>query len=103
MRISLHTQGGFGFFPGRSAPVIVDTAELDAAEADRLEDLVRRARLRGRPEPGAARVQLPDARRYVLAVEDAAGRDTVSVDEPIDDPALADLISELRRHARGPH
>jgi hypothetical protein len=42
---------------------------------------------------------MPDARVYTIAVDDGAQCRTVTVPEPIADPALRELVDELAQHA----
>jgi glycerol-3-phosphate acyltransferase PlsX len=44
---------------------------------------------------------MPDARTYVLEVDDGTQCRTLRVPEPVADPALAALIAAVRRHGRG--
>lgn len=102
MRIELERQGGFAYFPGHQLKVDIDTADLQPEEASRLEELVDRSPLfesqlpDDSPRPGAA-----DARYYILRVGDQRRQRQIRLEEPIDDPAFADLIDELVRLASG--
>lgn len=97
MRIEFRVDGGLAAFPGLAKPVSIDCSALPAPAGERLRDLVHRARLFALPaEQGAA---LPDARAYTIAVDDDSRCRTVTVREPITDPALQELIAELEHHA----
>lgn len=101
MRIEFSTEGGLAFFPGLSKPVAVEADRLGKDEAERLQRLVEAARffdlplVVGSPPPGAA-----DYQSFVLAVDDGARRHTVRVREPVEDPALRDLIELVRKYAK---
>lgn len=99
MRIDFRIDGGIAAFPGLAKPVTIDCDSLAPAEAARLRELVRRADFFERPA-GSSRSNLPDARRYTIAVDDAGRCSTVTVAEPIADPALSELVAELRTHAK---
>jgi hypothetical protein len=98
MRIDFRVLGGLAAFPGLAAPVTIHCDALPATENARLHDLVGRADFFALPsaEPGAA---TPDARAYTIAVDDGGRRKTVTVREPIADPALRDLVDMLRDQA----
>jgi len=99
MRIDFQVEGGIAAFPGLAKPVSIDCEKLPAAATVRLRDLVRRADFFALPRSSTAPAA-PDARRYTIAVDDGGRCGTVTVTEPIADPALRDLVAELRVHAR---
>ena len=100
MRVELLTEGGVAFFPGLNKPIVVESADLPQAEAQRLEQLIADVRFFDLP---AASRALPktaaDMRRYVITVEDGQRRHTVRFVEPIEDPdqqALIDFLQDQR-------
>ena len=99
MRIDFQVEGGIAAFPGLAKPVSIDCEKLPAAATVRLRDLVRQADFFALPSASAAPAA-PDTRRYTIAVDDGGRCGTVTVTEPIADPALRDLVAELRLHAR---
>lgn len=99
MRIDFQVEGGIAAFPGLAKPVSIDCERLPAEATARLRDLVRQADFFALPRRSAAPAA-PDARRYTIAVDDDGRCGTVTVAEPIADPALRDLVAELRVHAR---
>ena len=99
MRIDFQVDGGIAAFPGLAKPVTIDCEALPAAATARLRDLVREADFFALPRDLAAPA-VPDARRYTIAVDDGTRCGTVTVTEPLADPALRDLVAELRVHAR---
>src|SRR6188472_549432 len=96
MRIDFQVEGGIAAFPGLAKPVSIDCERLPAAATARLRDLVRQVDFFALPRSSSA----PAARRYTIAVDDGGRCGTVTVTEPIADPALRDLVAELRVHAR---
>src|SRR5215216_727723 len=97
MRVLFKVEGGLAYFPGLSKPRMIDSADLPAAEADRLRRLVdaaglfqQSARARALPK-GAA-----DYRQYTITVEDGRRRRTVRLADPIGNPDLAALVEYLR-------
>jgi hypothetical protein len=99
MRVQFKIEGGLAYFPGLSKPRVIDTAELPAAEADRLRRLVDAADLF--QQPAAARA-LPkgaaDYRQYTITVEDGRRRRTIQLADPITNPDLEALVEYLRTH-----
>lgn len=96
MEIRVQQEGGFGYFPGLAGPVSVDTASLDPAEASELEGAVARAdfspeaAVAGAPSPGSA-----DHRSYTITVVDGARTSSITVSDPIADPALAKIVGAV--------
>jgi len=101
MRLELKTSGGIATFPGLQKPVVLDTATLEAPESAELSRLVEAALLRTLPPQVPSNKNVRDARTYVLTVEDAGKRHTVTRSEPLAEPGLAALITFVRKHARG--
>jgi hypothetical protein len=99
MRIDFRVDGGFAALPGLSAPVSIECAALPPAREAELRDLVQRASFFTRPEAQAA-PPMPDARRFTITVDDGPRCRTMTVHEPISDPALRDLVDEVRAQAR---
>jgi hypothetical protein len=99
LRIDFRIDGGFAAFPGLAKPVRIDCDALPPRQSKRLRDLLRRADFFALPAKGAAASPAPDARAYTIAVDDGTRCNTVTVCEPIADPALRDLIAELRSQA----
>lgn len=99
MRIDFHIDGGLAAFPGLAKPVSIHCDALPAHENERLRDLVRRADFFALPPQDDSHAGLPDTRAYTIAIDDGSRRRTVTVREPIADPALRDLVAELRDRA----
>lgn len=99
MRIIYQRDGGVAYMPGLSRPLRIDTRDLPAAQAARLEQLVTEAGLFSResaaaPPPGAA-----DIYTYTLRVEVDKRRTTLHLYDPIAAPelqALVDYLEDLR-------
>jgi hypothetical protein len=102
MRIELKTEGGIAHFPGLSRPVVIDSAALSAEDDAELKRLIGSARfferppIVGTPSPGAA-----DYRQYTVTVEDGGRQHTVKLVDPVEDPALRQLLRFLQVKARG--
>ncbi len=101
MRIEFAVEGGVAYFPGLAEPVIVDLDLLDKDEAEQLKRLIDAARffdlptVVGAPVRGAA-----DYRQYILTIDDGSRRQTVRVLEPIEDPALQELVQAVQKHVK---
>jgi hypothetical protein len=97
MRVQFKIEGGLAAFPGLSKPRVIDGADLSAAEADRLSQLIDAANFFDLP---AEKRSLPkgaaDYQQYTITVEDGRRRHTVRVADPIEDPDLLSLVDYLR-------
>ena len=98
MRIDFRVDGGFAALPGLAEPVTIHCETLPAQTRAHLTDLVRRADFFGTPQPDPPPAA-PDARAYTISIDDAGQCRTVTLREPIADPALRDLVAELRTQA----
>ena len=96
MKIDFRVDGGLAAFPGLAAPTTIHCDALPAPEKERLHDLVQRAGFFALPSRDA-RTAMPDARAYTIAVDDGARCKTVTVREPIANPALRDQALAARR------
>ncbi len=101
MKISFQMDGGFASIPGLNRPVTFDTAQMDPQVANRLVTLVRDSRFFDQPasiktmsEGGA------DYRSYTITVQDGARNHTVQLTDPVADPHLEQLVSQLQSMAR---
>lgn len=100
MRLELKTSGGIATFPGLQKPVVLDTETLGAPESAEVTRLVEAAQPRTLPPHLPSNKNVRDARTYVLTVEDAGERHTLTRSEPLAEPELAALIAFIRKHAR---
>ena len=98
MKIDFRVEGGLAALPGLAAPVTIHCDALPPPESERMHELVRRAGFFALP-PHDARAPAPEARAYTIAVDDGARCKTVTVREPIANPALRDLVDVLRDKA----
>lgn len=98
MRIDFRIDGGLAAFPGLAKPVTIHCDALPPAENAHVRDLVQRANFFALPADDA-QSHAPDARAYTIAIDDGARCRTVTLSEPIADPALRDLVGTLRDKA----
>jgi len=82
--------------PGLNRPVEVDTAQLPAIEAARLEQLVDAARFFEQPAVTPAPRGAADYRQYTITVERPGRTHTVRIADPIADQSLGDLVTRLQ-------
>lgn len=103
MRIQFSSTGGIAHFPGLAKPLTIDSAQMQAADAKKLEQLIVAARFFelpakvGSPQAGAA-----DYRTYTITVESGEQRHTVEAVEPIEDVSLSELVAFLREKKKNP-
>jgi len=98
MRIDFRVEGGLAAFPGLAKPVTIHCEALPADEDAHLHDLVQRADFFVRPSADA-RPRAPDTRAYTMTIDDGSRCRTLTVREPIPDPALRDLVDALHDKA----
>jgi Emfourin len=97
MQVQFQMEGGIAYFPGLNKPGTIDSDQLPEQEADELKRLVNAAHffalpaVVGSPASGAA-----DYRQYTITIEDAGKQHTVRVTDPIEDPNLQALVTNLR-------
>jgi hypothetical protein len=101
MVIQFESEGGFGYFPGLSRPLRIDTSKLAPEQAKHLEELVDHAEFFDQPSrlsaphPGAA-----DFRSYTITVEDGDRTHTVKTDDITENAELQPLVDYLRAAQR---
>jgi hypothetical protein len=85
-----------GGFLGLSTQMVVDSAEMDAAEAARFRSLVNDAEADARPSapPG-----MPDQFSYDLIIHRGSHRSTFRITEAHVTPVQRQLLAEIRRLA----
>ena len=102
MRIAFRSEGGIAAFPGLAKPVTIRCDALPPEEGARLQSLVQRANFFALPERPAPDPNVADARSYTIEVDDGAQCRTVTIHEPIADPAVGELVAALRERVAAP-
>jgi hypothetical protein len=98
MRIIFKVEGGLGYFPGLSTPIVIDSSELAPQQAADLERLVREADFFDlSPKIGIQQSGAADYRQYTITLEEGGRQHTVRVSEPVENPNLAALVAFLQR------
>jgi hypothetical protein len=101
MRIEFQTEGGIAYFPGLSTPVVIDSDALSAEEAGELQRLLDAAQFFDRPSVMAApRHGAADVRQYTITVEADGRQHTLRLTDPVEDPALQQLLRFLQTKTR---
>jgi hypothetical protein len=100
LRLRFEMDGGFAYIPALAEPYEVDTATIDPTEAATLRTLLTEAHfftLPARPEdpPRGA-----DQRTFTITATQDNRTHTITLTEPIKDPALARLVDHLRARQR---
>ena len=97
MQVSMKVSGGYG---GLRPPArVVDEVALAPPERDELAALVGRAEAEAVVAP-SGRNRVPDARSFVIEVEDGGERRMLHGAEGAMSPGLAALVAWLDRHGK---
>jgi hypothetical protein len=96
MRIQIQTSGGLAYLPGLAAPVTIEVDKLDDESRRTLERLVDEARFFELPAALPAPKGAADYQTHRITIDRAGRRHTVSVSDPVPDPALQSLVEKLR-------
>jgi hypothetical protein len=101
MRIEFQTEGGIAYFPGLSEPVVIEGDALSAEDTSELQRLLEAARFFDRPTTtGAPRRGAADVRQYTITVEEGGRQHTLHLTDPVEDPALQQLLRFLQTKTR---
>jgi len=99
MRVRFEMEGGVVYLaPG--GPVTIDTDELSAEEAGRLERLVEAAGFFELPETSPPPRGAADYFEYTISVRSPGRSHTVHLIDPIEDPDVQALVEYLEAKAR---
>jgi len=97
MRVTLTIDGGLAHMPGLAKPITVDAAQLSADDAATLRRLCDAVPATAYETPASQREVIPDGRRYRLTIERGNERRRLDAADPIDHPAIAELITFVRK------
>jgi len=106
MRITVSLPStGFIYAPGLARPVVIDFAQLPAADAQKFETLVGNARLFDKPDllELNSLAETRDAKQYEIIVEKDGKKRILRVWEPVEsigDVALREFIAYARDYAQ---
>ena len=100
LRVTLQIDGGFAYMPGLAGPIALNAAQLGAEHATQLHRLCESACAVAPKRKASRAAPVPDGRRYRLTVESGDSRREVTAADPVDAPAIAELIAFVEKHGR---
>ncbi len=100
LRVTLQIDGGFAHLPGLARPIALNAAQLGDEQAAQLQRLCASACAVAPKRRASRAAGVPDGRRYRLMVESGDSRREVTAADPVDAPAIAELIAFVEKHGR---
>ncbi len=100
LRVTLQIDGGFAYLPGLARPIALNAAQLGDEHAAQLQRLCESACAVAPKRKASRAAAVPDGRRYRLTVESGDSRREVTAADPVDAPAIAELIAFVEKHGR---
>ena len=100
LRVTLQIDGGFAYLPGLAKPIALDAAQLGDEHAAHLQRLCESACAVAPKRKASRAAAVPDGRRYRLTVKLGDSRREVTAADPVDAPAIAELIAFVETHGR---
>ena len=100
LRVTLQIDGGFVYLPGLGQPIALDAAQLGDEHAAQLQRLCESACAVAPKRKAGRAAAVPDGRRYRLTVDLGDSRREVTTADPVDAPAIAELIAFVEKHGR---
>ena len=98
LRVTLQIDGGFAYLPGLARPIALNAAQLGDEQAAHLQRLCESACAVAQKRKASRAAAVPDGRRYRLTVESGDSRREVTAADPIEAPAIAELIAFVEKH-----
>jgi len=98
--VTLRIDGGFAYMPGLAGPIALNATQLGDKHAAQLQRLCESACAVAPKRKASRAAAVPDGRRYQLTVEWGDSRREVTAADPVDAPALAELIAFIEKHGR---
>jgi hypothetical protein len=99
MRVTFEMEGGLVYL-APSGPLVIDTDDLPAEEANELERLIEAAGFFGLPETSPPPAGAADYFEYTISVTSPERSHTVHLTDPIEDPDVQALVEYLEAKAR---
>jgi hypothetical protein len=100
LRVTLQIDGGFAYLPGLARPIALNAAQLGEEHSAQLQRLCESACAVAPKRKASRSASVPDSRRYRLTVESGDSRREVTAADPVDAPAIAELIAFVEKHGR---
>ena len=102
MHVKLMISGGLVYAGDLGHPMVLDTQNLGAPDAERLEKLVEAARFFELPTRDPGSVPPLDSRSYDLTIENAGQTKSVRLIDPVEEPTLHALIEFVKQRTGAP-
>ena len=98
MRIQYKKEGGIAYLPALAKPVVIDTDQLNSADAQELQRLLEQASFHDLPDTvGTLTRGAADVQTHSIQVE---GGKTVKVVDPSAAPGVSELVQWLDKKAK---
>jgi hypothetical protein len=98
--VTLKIDGGLAYSPGLAKSIELDAAQLGAKRAAHANQLCEAACTVPQKRRAGTAAPVPDGRRYRLTIEMDGARRVVTASDPVDEPAIAELIAFVVEHGR---
>lgn len=100
MRIEYKKEGGIAYLPALAKPVVIDTSQLNSADAQELQHLLQQASFHDLPETvGTVTRGAADMQTHSITV-DGPQQKTVKVVDPSASPGVNALVQWLDKKAK---
>jgi hypothetical protein len=100
LHVTLQVDGGFAYMPGLARPIALNAAQLGDEHAAQLQRLCESACAVAQKRKASRAAAVPDGRRYRLTVTLGDSRREVTAADPVEAPAIAELIAFVEKHGR---
>jgi len=100
LRVTLRIDGGFAHLPGLARPIALNAAQLGDEHAAQLQRLCDSACAVAPTRKASRAAAVPDGRRYRLTVDLGDSRREVTATDPVETPAIAELIAFVEKHGQ---
>lgn len=100
MTIHFRMSGGFAPIPALSRTFLFDTGQLTEADAEVIESMIERSHFFAQPPITKPSKGAADFRTYTITVEDGQHSHTVQLVDPVTEPNLQRLVSQMGQMAR---
>lgn len=98
LRVTLRIDGGFAHVPGLARAIELNAAQVGGEHAAQMRRLCEAACAVPQRRRVNTAAPVRDGRRYRLTVEMEGSRREVAADDPVDEPAIAQLIAFIEEH-----
>jgi len=100
VRIQYKKEGGIAYLPALAKPVVIDTDQMNSADAKELQHLLEQASFHDLPDTvGTLTRGAADVQTHSIQVEGPEGK-TVNVVDPSAAPGVSELVQWLDKKAK---